>query len=67
MVDFKEIKAAMVREGFKQETLAEAIGMSHNTMNAKLNGRTKMYVDEAVAICNVLKIPDAKKIEIFLR
>ena len=66
MVDFKEIKAAMVREGFKQETLAEAVGMSHNTMNAKLNGRTKLYVDEAVAICNVLKIPNEKKIEIFL-
>ena len=47
-----------IREcGFIQATLAEAIGISKGTLNAKLSGRFYFTTSEIVAICNVLSIP----------
>lgn len=43
--------------GFIQETLAEAIGISKGTLNAKLSGQFYFTSREMVAICNTLNIP----------
>lgn len=61
------LKAAMVEAGYTQKTLAKALGWSHNTANAKVNGKTPVFVDEACAICDVLHITSLeRKVEIFL-
>lgn len=43
--------------GFIQETLAEAIGISKSTLNAKLSGQFYFTAREMVAICKALNIP----------
>ena len=47
-----------IREcGFTQASLADAIGISKVTMNAKLNNQYFFTQGEMVAICKVLSIP----------
>lgn len=66
-MNINELKGAIVRAGFNQQTLAKAINMPINTLNAKINGKSKINVDEAEMICNVLSITDAsEKVKIFL-
>lgn len=47
-----------IREcGYTQERLADAIGISKTTLNAKLNGQFYFTTKEIDAICEVLSIP----------
>lgn len=67
MVDVNKLKGAMVRAGFTQSSLAKALCLSPNTLNAKINGKTIITTDEAQEMCRVLRIRnDAEKVEIFL-
>lgn len=67
MVNVNKLKAAMVREGYTQPRFAEALKMSINTLNAKVNGKTKISTDEAKLMCKVLNIKDdVEKVDIFL-
>lgn len=67
MINTKKLKATMVEKGYTQELLSKEIGISKNALNAKINGRSKMYVDEACAICEALQITsDDVKVSIFL-
>lgn len=67
MVNVKKLKAAMVRAGYTQQTFANALGMSINTLNSKINSKSKIFTDEAKEMCRILNIEDdCEKIEIFL-
>ena len=67
MVNTNKLKGAMVQAGFSQITFAERLGMSKNTLNAKLNGKAKISTEEAKAMCEILGIATEKeKVEIFL-
>lgn len=67
MVDVNKLKGAIARAGYSQETLAKEMNMSPNTLNAKVNGKSRITTDEVVEMCNVLSIDsDSEKIEIFL-
>lgn len=64
----QKLKGEILSQGYTQESFARAIGMSINTLNAKLNGKRKLYVDEAEKIIDVLNISsDIKKCDIFLK
>lgn len=55
-----------IREyGFTQEQLAEAIGISKNTLSAKLNNQFYFTAKEIYAICEVLNIPTSEIGEYF--
>lgn len=67
MVNTNKLKGAMVQAGFSQITLAKRLGMSKNTLNAKLNGRAKITTDEAKNMCDILDIKtESEKVNIFL-
>jgi plasmid maintenance system antidote protein VapI len=56
-----------MRAGFTQGTLASAMKMSPNTLNIKVNGGSKITVDEAKEMCAILGIENnEEKCEIFL-
>ena len=60
-------KMILEREGYTQKEFAKKMGYSKNTLNNKVNGRVKIYTDEAVKMCDILKIvSDAEKCKIFL-
>lgn len=55
-----------IREcGFTQEQLAEAIGISKNTLSAKLNNQFYFTAKEIYAICEILNIPVSEISEYF--
>lgn len=66
-VNILKFKAAMVAAGYNQRSLAEASGISENALSAKLNGKSRMYCDEAEICCKLFKLKTAEeKAEIFL-
>lgn len=68
MVDTNLLKGKIVAAGYTQRKLATAIGISVNSLNAKINGRKIFDADEVNRICDVLKITNpSEKCEIFLR
>lgn len=62
----KKIKSAMLEAGYSQRSLAKEMNMSLNALNAKINGKRRVYVDEAYSLCMLLDIPREKMEEIFL-
>lgn len=53
-----KLKGKIVEKQFTQEKLAEMLGISVQTLNAKLNGRKKFNLDEVVSITHILAIQD---------
>ena len=67
MVDKNKLRGAIVRAGYTQLTFAAKLGMSKNTLNSKVNGRSPITTEEAKLMCRELGIVDAReKEEIFL-
>lgn len=56
------LKGKMVEKGFTQEKLAEAVGISTNSMSRKLLGERQFRLGEVVKICEVLEIDDPRDI-----
>lgn len=67
MVNTNRLKGAIVSAGYTQATFAELLGVSKNTLNAKLNGKASITTEEAKRMCDILNISnDADKCQIFL-
>ena len=56
------LKGKMVEKGYTQEKLAEAVGISSNSMSRKLLGERQFRLGEVVKICEVLDIDDPRDI-----
>ena len=52
--NYNELRARMVKRGFTQEMLAEAIGLSAQSISAKMNGHSEFSLDDIVRIGRVL-------------
>lgn len=67
MIDKNLLRGAIARAGMTQEQLAKAIGITQNTLSAKMLGRSFFDTEEIDRICTVLSIEDdTEKIAIFL-
>ena len=64
-MQLNRIKAKMTELGYTQEKLANAMGITLQTLNAKLNGRSKFSLDEVISITKILKLEDP--VSIFFR
>lgn len=62
-----KLKGKIVEAGYSQRSLALELGMSKNTLNAKVNGKVPFNTIEIERICEKLGIRDvAEKAAIFL-
>ena len=62
-----KLKGKIVEAGYSQRSLAAVLGMSKNTLNAKVNGKVPFNTVEIEKICEKLGIRDcAEKAAIFL-
>lgn len=67
MVDKNKLAGAIASKGLTQKKLAEMIGVSKNTISAKINNKSSFDTDEIERICRVLGIKDViEKANIFL-
>lgn len=53
-----EIKTAIKKSGIKLKVLAEALEITPVSLNRKINGESKFYVDEALMIMKLTGIDD---------
>lgn len=64
MVHTQKLKGRIMAAGYTQASLAPLVDMSKNALNAKINGKSRLYCDEVDALCTVLGIVDtAEKCE----
>ena len=61
-----KLKAALVESNFSQKKLAKSIAMSVNTLNAKINGKSPITINEAVLLGEKLNLSKERFDEIFL-
>ncbi len=67
MVNSRALKSAMVAAGYNQSQMAKELGISLNSLCSKINNRSKFSIDEAIKICDILKINNNEdKVLIFL-
>ena len=67
MVNANLLKSEMVKNGYNQKKLSEALKISENSLSNKITGKAKFNLDEVEEICKVLQIENAEtKIAIFL-
>lgn len=67
MVNKNRLMGAIVSAGMSQRKLAQKVGMSKNTINAKINGNGYFDTEQIDRICSVLGIQDnTEKALIFL-
>ena len=61
MVNTREVKARMVKLGLTQPILAELMGINVTTFSAKINNKTRLYVDEHIKLSRLLKLDTAEE------
>ncbi len=57
-----KLKGKLVEEGMTQEELSLELGISLQSLNAKLNGRAPLTIEEAKRITEILKIDNPSEI-----
>lgn len=62
---YHELKSIMFAKKVSQEKLANAIGITPQSLNNKLNARKDFYLREVQAIVDQLEIDDPTKDRIF--
>ena len=62
---YPNLWAAMTRRGVSVENIADAIGLSEESVHLKLEGVQDWRLSEALAICRYLQYPDLRSL--FLR
>ncbi len=53
---YNKLKGIMREKGYSQKLLATEMGMTVQSINAKLNGRTQFTIEEALSIILILNI-----------
>lgn len=72
MVNVKKLKSRMILAGYTQKTLVEELRIkgfkiTENGLSAKMTGKSQFYVEDALAICEILGIHAPEdKADIFL-
>jgi DNA-binding XRE family transcriptional regulator len=66
VVDTRKLMAALVASGYNQRGLAAKMNMSKNTLNAKINGKSSITLDEALLLGELLNLTKVDFDYIFL-
>lgn len=64
MVNTKLLKGEIVKSGLKQSEIAKKIGLSSQSLSAKLHNKSEFKLNEVIDLCQVLNIK-AEKEQIF--
>jgi len=59
MPNTRKLKARMVELGLTQKDVADVLNIASATASQKLNGIRPLYLHEAQAVANLLKIEDS--------
>ena len=57
-MNVRKLKAKIVENGLTQEQLAKKMGISVQNLNAKLNNRANLTLNEVISLVKILNITD---------
>lgn len=63
MVRTNKVKARIVELEIPHYKVAKYLGIDPATLTLKLNNKRRIYLDEVVKLCNILKINTAKELK----
>lgn len=55
---FKELRAAIMLNGYKQSEIAKKIGMTVSTFSLRMTAKMPFTLNEAYSIADILHIPE---------
>lgn len=61
MINTREVKARMLSLGLTQTIVAELMGINVATLNAKINNKRRLYIDEHIKLTQLLKLETIEK------
>lgn len=61
MINTREVKARMLSLGLTQPIVAELMGINVATLNAKINNKRRLYIDEHIKLTQLLKLETIEK------
>ena len=56
MIDTRKVKARMILLGLTQPDVAKLMNINVATFNQKLNNKRRIYMDEYLKLCEILKL-----------
>lgn len=56
--DFSKLRGRIKEQFGSEKAFAEAMGMAHGSLSARLNGKIHFNSDEIAKACQLLNIPD---------
>ena len=62
----QKLKAKLFESRLTYDDCAKLLGVSTNTFNSKINGKTRFYVDEASLLSELANLTNEEAIDIFL-
>ena len=65
MVDSKKLRGKIAEAGMTKTKLARCIGMTYNSLAAKMNGNSPFKVSEASEIASLLNLSNEEIVSIF--
>ena len=65
MTDRAKLWGYMKAAGVTQAKAAEATGLSRQTFNSRMNGKTEFKENEMRKLCDFLSIPEGERSDIF--
>lgn len=61
-MNLAKLRGALTEKGITQRELAKKLGLTTKSVNAKLNGRSKISVDEAASMSKILELKEPSTI-----
>ena len=66
MINTREVKARMLSLGLTQTIVAELMGINVATLNAKINNKRRLYIDEHIKLTQLLKLETIENQKVLL-
>lgn len=64
-VDTELLKRTIERSGLKSSFISDKLGVSRQALNGKVNGKIAFRQSEVYVMCDLLRLTDEEKIQIF--
>lgn len=63
LVNTQKVKARIIELGLTQEGVAQEMGLNYVTLNLKINNKRRIYLDEVIKLCKILKVTTSKELK----
>ena len=60
MTNKNKLRARIIEKGYKQESIAQKLGISAQSVNYKINNKRPFTTDEMFVLCEILEIENPR-------